>query len=329
MRRLRPGGYLLVDERADGPEYRSDEVARFYAVHRQLVAPHAFSHASAAAIWGLRRWRAPERVHVIQQYRASKHAAADLARHFAVLPDDDVVARHGLPVTSLARTVVDCALTMHPLEGLVIADSALAGGLSREEAVAHLASRPSARGSRRGRLVLELADGGADSVWETWLRYVALRAGFPRPVTQYRVDTRLGPFYVDLAWPGHGVLAEFDGRIKYRDGAFGAGYDADEARFQEKRRADAIEEVTGVRLLRFTARDAEASVTARLRPHLPPTAPGPPPPMLPPPASASRVRSSGPSSAIRMTENGPDDRTRGAAAPSAAESGTAPGPRGR
>ncbi len=269
VRRLRVGGYLVLDDAADSPAYRSDEIARILSVHKQLEAPHVFSHVSAAALWGLPRWAAGTKVHVIQQYRASGRAAGDVARHFAEVAADDVVERQGLPVTGLVRTVVDCALSLHPLESLVIADAALAAGLAREDVVAHLAARPGARGARRARLVLELADRGADSPWETWLRYVALRAGLPRPTTQHPVVTRLGTFYVDAAWPDHGVLAEFDGRVKYRDGAFRPGYDADDARFREKRRADAIEEATGHRLLRFTASDSPDGTAERLRHRFP------------------------------------------------------------
>lgn len=265
VRRLRAGGYLVLDDGADGPAYRSDEIARIMSVHRQLEAPHVFSHVSAAALWGLARWTASAKVHVIQRYRASGRAAGDVARHYAGVNALDVVERQGLPVTGLARTIVDCALSLHPLEALVIADAALATGLAREDVIEHLAARPGARGARKARLVLDLADRGADSPWETWLRYVALRAGLPRPATQHAVETRLGTFYVDVAWPDHGVLAEFDGRVKYRDGAFRPGYDADDARFREKRRADAIEEATGHRLLRFTASDSPDGTADRLR----------------------------------------------------------------
>ena len=264
VERLRYGAYRVVDAGATGPEYRSDVVARALAVHRQLATPHVFSHQTAAVLWGLRTWTAPERTHVVQGYRASARSAADIARHLVPLDPADVAEAHGVPVTALARTVVDCGLTLQPLEALVIADSALARGLDRDETLAALGRRGSTPGRRRAQLVLELADAGADSAWETWLRYVALRAGLPRATTQHRVATRLGTFRVDLAWPEHGVLAEFDGQVKYRDGAFGTRYDADAVRFDEKRRADAIEEATGRSLLRVTARDRPEEVAARL-----------------------------------------------------------------
>ncbi|MFE6971077.1 hypothetical protein [Isoptericola sp. NPDC057653] len=162
--------------------------------------------------------------------------------------------------------------SLHPLEGLVVADWALAHGLARDEAAAELRAGPRRHGAARGRLVLALADRGATPPWETWLRYVALRLGLPRPRTQFEVDTHAGRFYVDLAWPEHRVLAEFDGRLKYRDGAFGAGYDAEQALFDEKVREDAVTERLGVRPLRFVARDARDpdGVADRLLARFPP-----------------------------------------------------------
>lgn len=270
VERLRPGAYRVVDSRDDRTT-SSDIAARMVALHRQLRAPHVFSHVSAAVVWGLRTWTAPAGTHVVQQYRASSQAAADVVRHFVALDPDDRTERRGLPVTTLTRTVVDCALALHPLEALVVVDSALASGLDRDAALGMVARRGRVPGRRRARTVLELGDAGAESAWETWLRYVALRAGLPRPVTQYTVETRLGKYRADLGWPEHGVLAEFDGRVKYRDGAFGPGYDADAARYAEKRRADAIEEATGRSILRVTASDRPDDVAARLRRRFPST----------------------------------------------------------
>ncbi|MFC8598291.1 hypothetical protein, partial [Isoptericola sp. NPDC057191] len=267
--RVRRGAYRTV---ADGgpPDARTLARDRIGAVHRQLEADHVFSHESAALLWGVPLWEAPTTTHVLQRSGASSRSARDVARHRG-LPQR-WVELEGLPVTDLARTVVDCVTTLHPLEGLVVADWALGHGLDRGEALGLLGARRRRNGTARGRLVLELAEGAVDPPWETWLRYVALRAGLPRPRTQFRVETHAGRFFVDLAWLEHRVLAEFDGRIKYRDGAFGTGYDAEQALFEEKVREDAITERLGVRPLRFVARDARDpdSVTRRLLARFPP-----------------------------------------------------------
>jgi hypothetical protein len=250
-RGARDGGGLLDQwERA-----RDLHVDRARAVHGQLDGPHWFSHETAALLHGLPVWRLPRQVHLVQGYRASSRAASDLHRHVLEVPEAHRLSSQGLPLTGLARTVADCVTTLPALDGLVVADAALRRGLVLGEAVDVIEGRY--RGRARGLLVLELADDGAESAWESWLRYLAHWAGLPRPQTQVPVVTRRGTFRVDMGWEELGVLAEFDGLVKYRAGAFGPGYDADEARIAEKVRHDAIVEATGVGLLRVTSRDAQ------------------------------------------------------------------------
>ena len=255
LERLRRGAYQAVrDDEAPAAVERRRALDRIRAVHQQLRAPHVFGHESAALVWGAPLWRVPARTHVWQAARASSRSAPDIARHRG-LPSR-WVELGALPVTDLTRTVVDCLTTMPPLDGLVIADSATGRGLQRSDALALLAERTKRNGRARARFVVDHADAGADSPWETWLRYVVLRAGLPRPRTQYPVRTRIGQTYLDLAWPEHGVLAEFDGRVKYVDGALGMDHDAERTLFDEKVREDAIAEATGIRPLRFVARHA-------------------------------------------------------------------------
>jgi len=284
LQRIRRGAYAVISsDESLLAHCHQTTLAHIRAVDEQLVATHVFSHASAALLWGLQLWEAPEVTHVRQAARASSRHARDIARHIG-LPEQHVLL-DGIPTTTLAQTVIDCLLTMPPLAGLCVADSALKRGLTCEDALADLTSRGSCNGVRRAATVLSLADGGADNCWETWLRYFCLRLGLPKPVTQFRVNTFAGLFYVDLAWPEHKVLLEFDGKVKYADGAFDARYRGVEALVREKRREDAIVETLKVRPLRVMASHANNPVTlarrildsfpahirktARIRPDLP------------------------------------------------------------
>lgn len=281
IERLRRGAYVGIDpgenrlHAADRARRRAERTV--VAVHRQLTAHHVFSHESAALLHGAPTWEVPRTVHVIQRYGAKADAAADVVRHRSTLPDDDIVFLGDVPVTSVVRTVLDCISTLPPLGGLVVADWALAQGVRHNELVAALGVRTERRHRRRARLVLELADGGAQSPWETRTRYVLLRAGFPRPRTQVPVVTRIGTFHTDIGWDGWGPLVEFDGFVKYQDGVLRPGYDADAARFDEKRRDDAIR-AAGRRLLRITARDRETEIVRWV---LRETPPGQRPPLAP------------------------------------------------
>ncbi|MFJ4232106.1 hypothetical protein [Cellulosimicrobium sp. I38E] len=250
---------------------RALAVARARAVAHALRADPVVSHASAALLHGLPVWELPTTTHVFQPYRRSGSAARDVTRHVGEVGAEDRVTTLGVTATSLARTAADCLRTMPALDGLVVADAALARGVRRSDVAAVLDRLPRGRGSRQGRHLLELADPGAESARETWLRYVLLRTGLPRPDTQVPLRTEVGPVRVDLGWTRWRLLLEFDGLVKYRTGPSGLAPREDPGRVlvQEKLRQEAIER-TGNRLLRVTSRDRPAHVVARVLRHVPP-----------------------------------------------------------
>jgi hypothetical protein len=270
--RIRVGAYVGTEEASGSPfvAARRRAVRLAEAVHRQLRATHFFSHQTAALLWGCALWDTPAQTHLWQAYRPSGSAAADLRRHTGVVAPGQRARAAGLPVTSLERTVVDCALTLHPLEALVIADSALrlVPALDLDAARSILATVTRRNGTRRAGWVLDHADAGAESPWESWIRYLCLRVSMPRPVTQVPVQTRRRLYHCDLGWPDHGVYVEFDGRVKYVDDGVRRGHDARRELEQEKRRADALHEA-GIHPIRCMAADAtprrgEESVVQRI-----------------------------------------------------------------
>jgi hypothetical protein len=275
--RVRRGAYCTPDEiRVEGPsgaarQARNKALARARALHAQLRAKHVFSHKTAALLLGCFVWTTPRETHVYQHYRASGHAAGDVRRYSWTLAPDDIDEAAGLPVTSLVRTVVDCARTLHPLEALVIADSALALGADREELLATLAAQTGRRGIQQARLVIELADAGPQSAWETWVRYQLLRAGLPRPTTQMPVQTDAGLFHTDLGYERWALGIEFDGQVKYRPDGVRPGHDPAQEYLAEKARADAIRRA-GVTVENVSAADKQDvhAMLDRITAHIPP-----------------------------------------------------------
>ena len=80
--------------------------------------------------------------------------------------------------------------------------------------VTDLAERyPGRRGIRNARRALALADGGAQSPKETWLRLLLIEAGLPRPTTQIPVRDDCGSVvaYLDMGWEDVMVAVEYDG----------------------------------------------------------------------------------------------------------------------
>ncbi|MGV8968431.1 MAG: hypothetical protein ACOH2F_19365 [Cellulomonas sp.] len=264
LERIRPGAYRRPSPPAPAPTAQTPPptpsppaaarelaLARIAAVGRQLRTPIWFSHESAALIWGCATWKPPDRTHVIQTVRP--HGAGDpgLVRHLMTLPPADRTRWRGVPVTSLDRTVADCLTRFGPLEGLVIADSALRLGADLDAITARIEARAGERGVATARAVLAAADGGAESPGETRVRHILVSHGLPRPELQVPVHTRLGWFWADLGWREWRLLIEFDGFIKYSSLAHG---DPAAVLFAEKRRQDAIaEQDWGV--LRVTAAD--------------------------------------------------------------------------
>ncbi len=260
LERIRRGAYVArVPPLGPARDRRRLARARICAVHAQLRLEHWFSHESAAVLWGCDVVGLTGLVHVVQETRPHARGGDPVVRHYGRLLDEHRAEVDGFPVTSLARTVVDCAGSLPADRGLVVADSALRRGLDPTELADVVRSRAGTRGVARARLVLDAADGRAESPGETILRWALVAGGLPVPEPQVEVRTRRGLFRLDLGWPSAQVGVEFDGFVKY-SGAFGST--APEVVFAEKQRQDAIED-EGWRVLRVTwgdLRDTDALV---------------------------------------------------------------------
>ncbi|GHG54440.1 hypothetical protein GCM10011331_20240 [Flavimobilis marinus] len=244
------------------------------------------SHESAALVWGLPVWRTPRVTHLNVSHSRSALAATDVVRHVRTIAPTSLIDMGGFWITDLEQTVLDVACSRPAADGLVVADAALRAGADAEELRRLVASAAGRRGVVRARELVELADGGAESAWESFTRLHALAYGLPAPTTQLAIASRMGDFRADVGWEELRLLLEFDGLVKY---TALAGGDPGRVVFEEKRREDAIVEL-GWHLLRLTRDDfhpvdalfdrfdraltAAARRTLTPRPHL--LAPGPP-----------------------------------------------------
>lgn len=130
------------------------------------------------------------------------------------LAADEQTSIDGVPTTTAARTALDLAC-WYPVNTAVMALDALirATGVPLS-AVQTLVDRyPGRRGIRRARRSLALADGGAQSPRETWLRLLIVSAGLPPPQTQIPVRDAHGTAiaYLDMGWEEIKVAVEYDG----------------------------------------------------------------------------------------------------------------------
>ncbi|MGO1316528.1 MAG: hypothetical protein ACTMIR_05790 [Cellulomonadaceae bacterium] len=264
--RVRRGVYIDMPTTTDHELRRELAVARAFAVALANAGRDdlVISHTSAALLWGLPLIGAG-RTHVTRPVRPSGTHARDVIRHTTVLGEEDVVEHLGVRVTTLARTVADCALLLPPVDALIIADAALHVGAERDLCLDRLSARGRVRGARRAEEILLLADDGAESPGESRARFPILAAGIAMPATQVRTDTPNGTYWSDLGIEEAGLLVEYDGAEKYT-----AQGSATAAVLRERRRDHDLERA-GWRMLHVDnqdLRDTEAYLDLVIR-HLP------------------------------------------------------------
>ncbi len=226
-----------------------------------------FSHRSAAALWALPfvgEW--PERAEV-----AAPHATGGRSRRHVAVRAYGMPERcesiDGLPVATLARTVVDVARVVPFPAAVAVADRALASktGVASDPACARvdradldreLAAQCGSRGRARAADVVRFADGRAGSPGESISRAGMHALGMPVPELQREFHDRHGLIgVVDFWWPEAGVVGEFDGRVKYEREDLRGGRTPGEVVVAEKRREDRLRAL-GLRVVRWDWRTA-------------------------------------------------------------------------
>lgn len=162
------------------------------------------------------------------------------------LSRDHLVRLHGVPVTTLARTVVDVARYRGLAAGLVSADAARGRGVGSRELAAALDACAGWPGVTRARRAVELARCGAESPLESLGRLTLVEAGLPEPELQVEVHDE-GGFVarVDQLWRQQRVVGEADGLSKYSD---------PRVLQAEKLREDRLRDL-GLEVVRYTWRD--------------------------------------------------------------------------
>ncbi|GAB7143850.1 DUF559 domain-containing protein [Mycobacterium riyadhense] len=162
---------------------------------------------SAAAVLGT-KWLDPAAPAEI--VRADRHSQPGIVVHSYQLADDEVHTARGMRVTTAARTAFDIGCSLSVAKAVPILDALLnATGIKPADVIATADRHPGARGIRRLRAGLDLADGGAESPQETRLRLLLVAAGLPKPETQ--IEFRDLHIRVDLGWREWKVAVEYDG----------------------------------------------------------------------------------------------------------------------
>jgi very-short-patch-repair endonuclease len=238
---------------ANAIDYRL-RVGRLHSLHRAVYAvghrppsPHTramaallacgpgavLSHRSAGALWGLGpRWGDPLDVtsarHVRQRGGIRVHESSSLTRH-------DVTRHYGIPVTTLARTLLDLPeiLDERTLTRAVNEARLLRRGVAAD--LAALLTRSPGRATNRLTPLLDHAP-TRSTLEDDFLAFVR-RYGLPSP----EVNQVIAGHEVDIVWRAHELVVELDSRTYH------------EHRFEEDRDRDADLLSAGYPVLRITS----------------------------------------------------------------------------
>jgi very-short-patch-repair endonuclease len=193
----------------------------------------------AMALHRLLEKRRPE-IHVIG--RRSRHHRPGIVVHRprSIHPDDRTIV-DGIPVTSVARTLVDLAAVAAPRVVERASDEAERLGVLDIEQLSALCQRSHGRrglSSIRQILAGHAPAAGTDSLFEVVFQKLCQEEGFPRPLTNVSV----AGFVVDAYWPDCELVVELD------------GYEYHHTRraFERDRARDAALRLAGKEVLRVT-----------------------------------------------------------------------------
>jgi Transcriptional regulator, AbiEi antitoxin/Protein of unknown function (DUF559) len=200
------------------------------------------SHRTAAAAWDLSPMPSG-RLDVTSLQRSTSTAKLRVHRGQSLdLLNDAVRQPDGLPVTSVARTLVDLAsvLTSHQLERSCHRAEVLRRlDVSEVERLLADARRPGARNLRAALATLGCADPDITrSELEERLLALVAGAGLPRP----EVNAVVAGYEVDFVWRRQSLIVETDGAATHLT----------PSAFDEDRRKDAALQIAGYRVVRFT-----------------------------------------------------------------------------
>lgn len=235
LRRVHRGVYAI------GP---IEAPAARYAAALLACGPAAtLSHHTAASLHDLPAH--PQRA--IDVTAATRHDHPGIRLHRSPIPRGERTHRHGVAVTTVARTLLDLAaeLDARALNRLV-EEAELRGHAGAIDGI--LGRRPRHRGARRLHGARHAEPRLTRSEAEARLLDLIRAARLPLP----RTNVRVGRHEVDALWADRRLVVEVDG---YR-------FHASRAAFERDRRRDAELQAAGHRVVRVTWRQLTADAHA-------------------------------------------------------------------
>jgi very-short-patch-repair endonuclease len=219
--RLRTEGYWLAAVLACGPGA-------------------VLSHRSAASLWEIRP-SAAQAIDVTVASRAGRKRRRRLLVHRSIrLTAEEVVTREGIPVTTVARTLLDLADVL-PAQALkrAIDEAEYRGRFDLASLHAVVQANPGRRGAKLLDLATEPAQRTRSDLEDDFLAFCR-RHRLPRP----NVGATIGGYEVDFVWPDAYLIVETDGLAAHRT----------RRAFEDDRKRDRRTLRAGYRTVRLTDR---------------------------------------------------------------------------
>jgi very-short-patch-repair endonuclease len=201
LQRLWTGVYLV------GPT-PAHPVSLAYGAVQSCTSPAWISHRWDAYLLGFAP--VPELPVDVTVTRGSRDGRPGKVRvhHSYLLEPRDTTTRHGIPVTTAARAILDIAETATTAElETLIADAQIKSVMTERHLKDVIGRAGRRRGAKKLRALLSDAPGITRSEAERILRRILRQAGLPQPSTDYPI----GRYRADFAWPDHRLIVEYDG----------------------------------------------------------------------------------------------------------------------
>lgn len=241
--RVRRGSYC-PREIWDALDPAERHILAIRATIRRVRGAFLVAGPSATAIWGLPyAARGLADVTLLVPYPGGGSSEPGVRRTCLSFETAERFEVDGIPVTGLARTVLDQARVTSFGRAVAIADRAQwrrhPDALRPEELVAELDRAAFARGAAAARRVVAFSTSLSDSVGESEGRAAIHLLGFETPELQRRWHDDEGWLESDYYWESVDVAGEFDGKVKYTRDEYTDG-DPSAVVWREKLREDRL-----------------------------------------------------------------------------------------
>ena len=246
------------------PEYWASlgGIERYRHIIRSLAAVHpqwVFCEMTAAAMYGINESTRHMKLVNIAVQRDSCPRDYGLVRHHYIRTVHSEII-DGVRVTPLGRTVFDCMRKQDFPDALAIGEAVLRERIMTRKAICREFQTLSGRGKASAMRALAYATGKTENGGEAYSLGIIIDERFMEPALQkeivYPFDLRHRD-RVDFAWhtpEGRLIVAELDGRVKYRDKTMFRDRELSATIIAEKEREERIRLVAD-EIVRFSFRE--------------------------------------------------------------------------